>query len=250
MAALAIGHSSSPPGMTGIVPPHQVWRRWLAHLWSVMIHNAIQHSGPFSDRSVRNDRYGARIESPRPRCTKPLSAGGSLSTPKRERWRNASLVLLWLVQWRSLWPLSGAPATQRPIHYQSPPARLIYVHRATGSVVEGRRVGYDRSGQARMEDARKTITLGHREAGAGRTMSDRRGSHRRRIDWPSLWRVVDASHVRDGAVYSTAESRHNGWHQEEAANWGGLGPLPMPIVISAAVERKSPRKERWWVTLR
>ena len=41
---------------------------------------------------------------------------------------------------------------------------------------------YDRFGPARMEDARKTITLGHREAGAGRTMSDRRGSHRRRID--------------------------------------------------------------------
>jgi hypothetical protein len=66
--------------------------------------------------------------------------------------------------------LSGAPLTPRLIHYQSRPARLVYVHRATGSVVEGRRVGYDRSGRARMEDARKTITLGHRGAGAGRTM--------------------------------------------------------------------------------
>jgi len=46
-----------------------------------------------------------------------------------------------------------------------PPARLVYAHRATGSAVEGRRVGYDRSSRARTEDARKTITLGHSGAG-------------------------------------------------------------------------------------
>ena len=48
------------------------------------------------------------------------------------------------------------------------------VHRAIGSVMEGWGVGYDRSGRARMENARNTITLGHIEAGAGRTMSTRR----------------------------------------------------------------------------
>jgi hypothetical protein len=59
---------------------------------------------------------------------------------------------------------------QRLIPYQSPRDRLVCVHRAIGSAVEGRRVGYDRSGRARMEGARKTITLGHKGVGAGRTM--------------------------------------------------------------------------------
>ncbi len=45
---------------------------------------------------------------------------------------------------------------------------MVDVRRAIGSAMEDRRVGYGRSGQARMEGARKPITLAHKGAGAGR----------------------------------------------------------------------------------
>jgi hypothetical protein len=52
--------------------------------------------------------------------------------------------------------------------------RLVNARQAIGSAVGGRRVGYGRSGRARMEGARKPITSGPKEVGAGRTTLPKR----------------------------------------------------------------------------
>ena len=52
----------------------------------------------------------------------------------------------------------------------------VNVHSDIGSAVPVKPVGYDRFGRARLEGARRPITSGHKEAGAGRTMLVKRSA--------------------------------------------------------------------------